>query len=215
MGTHKYETSVELDYYFKSCNNLENFVSYYNQLNEIIATNPRTILEIGVGNGLVYNLLKHNGYNVVSADINKKVKPDYVADVLNLSLFKSQRFDTVCAFEVLEHLPFTDFEKALSELSRVSKKYVILSLPIRKVGIEFCLWLPKVHSIYCYLDLPIPIKHKGVQSDNDYHYWEVNKVGYSKKSIEQTISKKFNILKSYRPKFNKHHLFLVLKKRQC
>jgi len=211
MGTKKYETSIGYKYYWESLNNLPNFVSYFNQLNEIYLTKPKTVLEIGIGNKLIYNQLKEIGIKTVALDINHKLKPDVVGDIRKLS-FEDCSFDTVCAFEVLEHIPFSDFENALMELKRVSKKYVIISIPIRKIGLEFYFWAPIIHNIYFYLDIPYPLKQKKIITDKDCHYWEVNKIGYSKKKIKLIVSKYFKIEKDFRPKLNKYHWFLILKK---
>ena len=175
MGTKKYETSIGYKYYWESLNNLPNFVSYFNQLNEIYLTKPKTVLEIGIGNKLIYNQLKEIGIKTVALDINHKLKPDVVGDIRKLS-FEDCSFDTVCAFEVLEHIPFSDFENALMELKRVSKKYVIISIPIRKIGLEFYFCAPIIHNIYFYLDIPYPLKQKKIITDKDCHYWEVNKI---------------------------------------
>lgn len=74
MGTKKYETNMTYEYYWKSLNNSPNFVSYYNQLNEIYNTSPKSVLEISIGNKLIYNHLKEIGIKVTSLDINKKLK---------------------------------------------------------------------------------------------------------------------------------------------
>ncbi len=212
MGTEKYETNISYKYYWKSLNNHPNFVSYYNQLNEIYNTNPKTVLEIGIGNKLIYNHLKEIGIKVTSLDINKKLKPDYVGDIRKLP-FKDNSFDTVCAFEVLEHIPFYDFEKSLNELKRVSKKYVVIAIPSHRWKfIEFYLMLPLIKDIYFYAEITNVIKQKVNLTDKDCHYWEVNKIGYSKRKIKKIISKYFKIEKEFRPRFNKYDWFLILKK---
>jgi hypothetical protein len=72
--------------------------------------------------------------------------------------------------------------------------------------------LSLIKSIYFYFEITNIIKHKLNITDNDCHYWEVNKIGYSKRRIKNIISKYFKIEKEFRPRFNKYHWFLVLKK---
>ncbi len=212
MGTKKYENNIKYKYYWESLNNFRNFVSYQNQITEIYATNPKTVLEIGIGNKLIYNHLKEIGIKIISLDINKNLNPDCVGDIRKLP-FKNNSFDTVCAFEVLEHIPFEDFEKSLKELKRVSKKSIVISIPVIRKGIEFYLWLPKIHGIYFYLDIPYFLKQKKTITDKEGHYWEVNRIGFSKKRILKIVSKYFIVKKEFTPKFNKYHWFLVLKKK--
>jgi ubiquinone/menaquinone biosynthesis C-methylase UbiE len=209
MGTKEYETSIEFKYYWESLNTLHSYVSFLHQVKCIYDCKPQNVLEIGVGNKLTSSHLKNIGIKVTTLDINSKLKPDMVGDVRHLQIVNDS-FDVVCAFEVLEHLPFEDFEKALLQMHAVSKKYVILSLPISKIGIEFSMWLPKIHHLYLYIDFPIKLKHKGVIDKNDYHYWEVNKKGYSKHKILNIFKKNFKVIKEYRPRHNQRHWFVVL-----
>ena len=43
--------------------------------------------------------------------------------------FDDREFDLVIAYDVLEHLTFEQLELALKEISRVSNKYVLFSIP--------------------------------------------------------------------------------------
>ncbi len=213
MGTKEYETSFDFYYYATSCNNLYNFASYYHQLNEIIATKPNKVLEIGIGNKLIYNQLNSMGIYTVGLDINNKLRPNIVGDIRKI-LVDNYSFDTVCAFEVLEHIPFEDFETALKEMHRVSRKNVIISLPIVRKGIDFYIKIPKFKPFYFYIDLPIKVKQKPVENDKQAHYWEVNKIGYSRKRIRSILEKYFTIKKEYRIPLNKYHIMYVMEKKE-
>src|SRR4051812_7059087 len=82
------------------------FVSYFHQLHEALALSPQSILEIGVGDGVFGSFIRQNSdIEYTSADYDQTLKPDVVADVLDLPFRKGQ-FDLACAFEVLEHIPF-------------------------------------------------------------------------------------------------------------
>ncbi len=52
--------------------------------------------------------------------------------------FENASFDLVTCLEVLEHLPFDVYSKALFELERVSKKYIIISVPNNE-ALDMCL----------------------------------------------------------------------------
>ena len=86
------------------------FISYWHQINEVIKLKPKSILEVGIGNGLVANYLKQRNYNVVTLDIDPNLNPMVVGSVLNLP-FHDQTFDVVTCFQVLEHLPYNFFLK--------------------------------------------------------------------------------------------------------
>lgn len=46
--------------------------------------------------------------------------------------FPDDSFDVVVACEVIEHLPFGVFERALAEFVRVSRKYIVISAPYKE-----------------------------------------------------------------------------------
>lgn len=97
-----------------------------------------SVLDVGCGEGFTLDKLqkKHIGKRLEGIDntddaieIGKKLHPDFVlkkGDVYELS-YKTDSFDLVICTEVLEHLE--EPQKALSELIRVSKKYILLSVP--------------------------------------------------------------------------------------
>jgi ubiquinone/menaquinone biosynthesis C-methylase UbiE len=100
---------------------VERYISYYYQVKFINDTQPKNILEIGIGNGTLIALLQNHGFNVTTCDFDKKLNPHVVADITNLP-FEDNEFDLVASFQVLEHIPFESTLKALKELYRVSLK---------------------------------------------------------------------------------------------
>ena len=99
---------------------------------ELIPPDVRTILDVGCGNGAFLNSLP-DVYEAVGLDSSqeglKYVKSKAVHGDITALPFESASFDLVTCLEVLEHLPFTLFERALSEIARVSRKYIIISVP--------------------------------------------------------------------------------------
>jgi ubiquinone/menaquinone biosynthesis C-methylase UbiE len=167
--------------------------SYWYQIQEVLWTKPRRVLEIGPGHGVVAWYLKRvKNLDVRTADINPLLQPDVVCSVLELSQhFKRDEFDTVLAAEVLEHLPFNFFEKALKEIKYVTKKAVVLTLPFSS---SFALRF-RVPIIDFKMVLALE-SHKPHEFDGE-HYWEIGKKGFPYHVVKEVIEKHFFILKSY------------------
>lgn len=167
------------------------------------------VLVVGVGDGVVSDYLKNRGIKVQTIDIDPELKPDFVSDVRNLS-FKENAFDVVLCAEVLEHLPYEDFSKAISELGRVSKKYVILSLPDkRSTLLSFKLKIPFLKKIGIFWKAPNFRKH----SFDDQHYWEVGKRGFGLGKIKREIlNSGFKIIREFtKPESPTIHFFILEK----
>lgn len=95
----------------------------------------RTGLEIGFNDFRITNLLRSK-MNLVSIDLPKKVTAPCsyklaFADLQSLP-FRDNTFDITVCTEVLEHLPENVLLKGVSELQRVSRKYVLVSVPYKQ-----------------------------------------------------------------------------------
>jgi len=197
-------------YFRKEYDNKWNFISYWHQINEIVSLQPESILEIGIGNSFVANYLKHRGYNITTFDIDKGLSPDYVGSVLNVP-FSNESFEVVACYEVLEHIPYEDFNKALSEVFRISKLYVILSIPDISRVYRFNVQIPKIGEIKKLI--PLPRIRKPIHKFDGQHYWEIGKASYPLRRIICDIEKAgFEIKKNYRVFEVPYHHFFILKK---
>jgi len=196
-------------YIFGKYCKLERWCSYWHQLNEITKLKPTSILEVGIGDKTVGNYLKNNlKISYTSVDKNNLIQPDVIADIKKLP-FLDNFFDVACAFEVLEHLPFSDFSAALRELGRVSKKSVIISMPHwgRLFTLKIKLPFFKLKKIQFKLNLFAP-KHNATG-----HHWEIGKKGYSAGKIESEIIKSgFKVAKDYVIFESPYHHIYILEK---
>jgi ubiquinone/menaquinone biosynthesis C-methylase UbiE len=107
-------------------------------VNEVKRCDPVSILDVGCGEGFILQQLRKNnlGKHLEGVDpmpqaieVGKKLHPHLklkLGDIYKLP-YKDNAFDLVMCCEVLEHLEHP--EKGLKELIRVSKKYVVLSVP--------------------------------------------------------------------------------------
>ncbi len=97
-----------------------------------------SILDVGCGEGFTLDKFKKEGigkklsgidYSDDALELGAKIYPDLdlkKGDIYDIKA-KENSFDLVMATEVLEHLD--DPNKALKELIRVSRKYIMLSVP--------------------------------------------------------------------------------------
>lgn len=200
-----------IKYDFKRYVSKPRWNSFYHQIDEIISINPTSILEIGVGSGVLRTIIKYLlCCNYESMDIDEELKPDYIGSILKMP-FPDKKYDVIGCFQVLEHLPYEDFEKALLELFRVSKKAVIISLP--DVG-----KIPKLHiPIICKMKFfKWPFNRLKEHKFDGEHYWEINKKDYEiekiiKKMTEIAKEYNFTMKKEYRIWENQYHHFFVFR----
>ena len=122
------EEAATQQYWEASYLDVDRFVSYAYQLEAILNLAPRTLLEVGIGPGIISGFLRNAGLEVTTCDLARSLNPDCLGDIRALP-FKEDQFDVAVAFEVLEHLPFSELERAAAELHRVSRRHVVISLP--------------------------------------------------------------------------------------
>jgi SAM-dependent methyltransferase len=210
---HLPDVQVRNQHYFTAqYNHKSRWLSYFYQIKLIRQSGAKMVLEIGPGNGWVSMILQSLGIKVSTADIDPELHPDYVADIKALP-FADDSFDVVCAFEVLEHMPFDSFGANLRELSRVAKKKVILSLPDkRKTLLNLSLKIPFIRSLSVCIKIPTFSKHVF----DGQHYWEIGKLKYSVGDIKRKIKQSGLLLEQ---NFLPHdaptmHFFVLSKRRE-
>ena len=125
----------------------------------------------------------HGGAIFTLADFAADLRPDVVGGVLALP-FPDKSYDIACAFEVLEHLPFEQFDKALTELVRVARTHVAISIPHFGPMFSFSLKVPLLPQIRFAFKIPFHKRH----AFNGQHYWELGKRGYTASLIRQKLS---------------------------
>lgn len=113
--------------------------NFYHHVFALLKTvSAGSILDVGCGEGFTLARLKEKGigksyegieYNKKAIALGKKENPSIKikeGSIYELP-YKANSFDLVLCTEVLEHMD--DPKKALKELVRVSKKYLLLSVP--------------------------------------------------------------------------------------
>jgi ubiquinone/menaquinone biosynthesis C-methylase UbiE len=205
------KTQVNKKHYKKDYDDLRRWISYHYQIKTIIKTKPKKVLEIGKGNGLVSDYLKKSKIKVTTCDFDKRLKPDVVADIRKIP-FKDKKFDLVYACQVLEHLPWSESLKAIKELKRVSKKYVLISLPYHSIRFDWIISFQRIKNFFKreFLDLSIRIPRMTKIKFKGEHYWEIGAKGYPLRKIRKELRKEFDIKNEFSPILNKYHQFFLL-----
>lgn len=197
-------------YDFQKYVNKKRWVSYWHQLDEVIRLSPSSVLEVGAGAGVFKQLASSFGVNVETVDIDPKLNPDHVASVLDLP-FNDNVYDVVAAFQILEHLPYEQFPRALSELKRVAAHHVVISLPDAETVWRYEFYIPKIGEKNLYIKRPrlCPEEHRF----NGEHYWEISKKGYPLSLVTKELNNQgLELIKTYRVPENTYHRFFVLSK---
>lgn len=205
-----FSSQVTKEHYLaRSYDTKDRWASYWHQLERVCGLNPRTVLEIGPGNGTVRDALRKRGISVITVDIAEDLGPDVVASIINLP-FGDGEFEVLLAAEVLEHIPFSDVPKALAEIHRVTQRYAVISLPHAGYVFSLEFKIPLFKKISVIYKLPFFWKtHKF----NGEHYWEVGKRGYGRGRVKKIIREAgFKILESRIHADDPAHYFLLLEK---
>ncbi|MBD2204060.1 methyltransferase type 11 [Calothrix sp. FACHB-1219] len=188
----------------------DRFISYSHQLRltTIYAKPGDKVLEIGIFNSILATLLKTHGYKITTADIDTNLNPDLILDIN--SDFILDDFDVITAFQVLEHMEFSQFPIILRNLS-LNSKYIIISLPYNTLGLSVKIKFTFLERAR-HLSLKIPKFWSNIPISNQ-HYWEAGLKGYSRKTIRDNInSAGLRIESEFIDPMNPYHWFLVLRK---
>lgn len=197
----KYNTKIvdgyKVSFSSEWINDLESethFNWYYHQAKLVYdnCLRHQSILEIGIGTGLLSDLLKRREWNIKTLDIDENKQPDFCENALDFN-YREKSIETILAFEIFEHIPYITFEKIICKLSEDGISNIYFSLPWNeKCAITFKLKLPKLPPLNLSLNIPI-----GEINENN-HFWEVSK---KEKEIDK---KKLVTLKNIEDTFIRH-----------
>lgn len=168
---------------------------YYQQAKLVYenCTREDTILELGIGTGLLSDLLKKRNWKVTTLDIDEDKHPDICENALDFE-YAEKGFNVLIAFEIFEHIPYATFQKLVEKLSASNIQKLYFSVP----------WNER-QLMYFKLCMPF-IQEKSfriVKSRNEIttaaHFWELSKVSKNvgKKELVN-LKKMFNTFESNR-----------------
>ena len=215
------QEKIDKDYYrFSEYVSLDRFNTYWFQINEVLNLEPKNAAEIGVGTGVAKYLVEGFGVPVTTIDINANLDPDIVSPITAAAAaLDGRQFDVVLCSRVFHHIPVSDVEAALDNISRLSNRYAVLVLAAEDFRFYAALRLTSQRERFFSIPIPLFIKRfllrvSGKSDGYYYNIWKVNSSSRTKKSvIDEVIRSKFHIRKSYPVPKNYGHLIYVLEKK--
>jgi predicted SAM-dependent methyltransferase len=194
---------------------IKQLYSYIYQLRYTMASNPRKILYVGKSHGVAPYLLSRCAGNpeVVTLDVDERYKPDILASVLDIP-FDDNSFDVTVCCQVLEHLPFESFVPALREMHRVTREYLVLSLPDARFFFGVRIRIPLVDWGF-QINFPRffaqPLRETKFKATG--HHWEIEmKDTPFRKAKEAILESGWTIKKITRVYERSYHTFFYLHK---
>lgn len=192
---------------------VKQLASLSQQIVELKNLSPKSVLEIGVGNGFVSGFMQKAGYQMTTFDINPALEPHVVGNICDLEkTFGADAFDSILCAEVLEHLPFDQFSGLLQQLHSVCRSGCIITLPrcdAAWIDFRFALKLPRFDRVELNIQIPRPNAKKTIYAG---HHWEINS---SKETslvrIRSAMKAYFSSVVDYRFMGNLYHQFFILR----
>ncbi len=108
---------------------------------DFLPPDTTSAVDVGCGNGLITHLIPKDipaaGLDLSQAALSHLRVPAVRGSATHLP-FGANAFDALICAEMLEHIPFPDFPIALTELARVARRSILISVPfcenLRLVG---------------------------------------------------------------------------------
>lgn len=107
---------------------------HFHIIKSILKISQGNVFEVGTGDGVVRRCITPFVESYTVLDINPMLQPDVLGDIRKFLPNLAEKFDAAIATEVLEHLPFSDFQHCLANLFSYLRPggYLLLTLPHRK-----------------------------------------------------------------------------------
>lgn len=213
-NANRYRPQVKSDLYsstkYLSC---ARWSTYALVIEEALKINPKTILEIGPGPGIVTSVLRRIGYQVKTLDLDPALDPDYLLSATDDDIsLKVQKTDLIIASEIFEHVKYSDFLDACRRLKTIAD-FIILTFPDtneKSLSFGIRIRLPLFNKISLLWKARCK---RVVHKFNGEHYWEIGKKGFSAYKVRKDIRDcGWDITSEYINPDNPYHHFFVLKK---
>jgi len=201
--------------------NKQRMVTFWYQLAEIMRLDVKSVLEVGIGPRIVAPVLRELGKEVKTADVNPALEPDYLVQVQRLSsVVPAESADVILCARVLHYVPPDELDQTFAELHRVTRGYVIVTLPVDELRLSFGFYVTACRWRWASIRMPLVLKRALLRllprrpEPTFGRTWKLDcRAGLTCADLEAKMSKLFTVEKSYAiPEVATHHLFLLSKR---
>ncbi len=111
-----------------------NWYRYFHLFKDLLKLAPKSVLEVGAGEGTLKRITSPVIPEHKVLDINTRLNPDYLGDVRVALPELKERFDCAIAADVLEHIPFGDLGTAVKNLASYCRDggHLLITIPHRR-----------------------------------------------------------------------------------
>lgn len=195
--------------------NKNRMISFYNQQRLLRALEHpvHDILEIGIFQSLLTEILRRQGYQVTTADNDPDLNPDIVLDLTQPFSLETDRYDVIVLFQVLEHIPYDQFERAVQRLVQSTRRYIVISLPYASwyFNLHLNTMLSPGRPRNLFLQIPHFWSHTPTLPDE--HHWEIGLKDYPLNRIQASLrATGLHIQREFQDPLHPYHYFFVLEK---
>lgn len=211
--------TLPYSYYFNKIN-LSDWFRYYAILKAALLVPHSSVLEIGAGNHVIKDFLGKSAQEYKTMDVNPNLQPDFLCSVRDFQQLLEKKFDVVICSEVLEHMPFSDFENNIINLRRylVPDGHAFITLPHHRgrvmVVTPFSYHIPNIFNLPRWLKGGLRSFYKQIIQGktwiDPHHCWEIDdqnikpadiarlmkKTGFKIESFSQLLQADFWVLSS-------------------
>lgn len=203
-GKERESTLEKKEYFSEQYFDKKQLYSLANQINDIYSFGIKSMIEIGVGNSFISTFLKKAGVEVKTFDINPNLEPDVCCSIEDVPKYINKHYDLTVCCEVLEHIPFEEFENCVDVISEISENaYITLPNNRKSFGFGGYVRLPKLkhREVSLYFDL----KTNG--SLGSGHFWEVGSTKHcSADNIKKILLRTYQEVRMKKYSLNPYHI---------
>lgn len=149
-----------------------------------------SILDVGVGRGHFFKEMQGNGYFIQGIEPSNEARkilndPNIKFGYSHQIPYDTEDYDVVVCLDVLEHVPYILLEDTLKEISRVSRKYAIISVANHSDVVEglevhiskmpFCKWRDMIIEFFLILRSEIVCSKADITKTSEVYLLKKNK----------------------------------------